>query len=49
MKPLFTTEQKPDKVKYENYKRLIRNLRRGKVEKINYKQIGDNFRKGQKS
>lgn len=33
-----------EKEKYENYKQLIRNLRRGKVEKITIKETNHNLR-----
>lgn len=47
MKPLneIHNKNKENELKYENYKRLVRNLRRGKVEKISYKKTGNNIAK----
>lgn len=43
MKSLLTKEQKQKEKEYLEYKKLIRNLRRGKVEKINSKKVGNNI------
>ena len=45
MKSLLTKEQKQKEVEYFKYKKLIRNLRRGKVEKINSKKADNNISK----
>lgn len=47
MKPLneIHNKNKENELKYERYKKLVRNLRRGKVEKISSKKIGDNIAK----
>lgn len=45
MKKLISIEQKENQVLYERYKKLIRNLRRGKVEKISSKKTSDNITK----
>lgn len=45
MKKLITEEQRKFEVKYERYKKLIRNLRRGRVEEVSPKQTGNNFAK----
>lgn len=38
-------KNKESEFKYERYKKLVRNLRRGKVEKISSKKTGDNIPK----
>lgn len=43
MKSLLTKEQKQKEKEYLEYKKLIRNLRRGKVEKVNSKKAGNNL------
>ena len=43
MKPLLTKEQKQKEKEYLEYKKLIRNLRRGKLEKINSKKADNNI------
>lgn len=43
MKSLLTEEQKEKEKIYLSYKKLIRNLRRGKVEKISTKKAGNNI------
>lgn len=43
MKSLLTKEQKQKEKEYLEYKKLIRNLRRGKIEKINYKKADNNI------
>lgn len=43
MKSLLTKEQKEKEQQYLKYKKLIRSLRRGKVEKINSKKIDDSI------
>lgn len=42
----FSIDQKREyDVKYKNFKKLIRNLRRGKVEKISPKKADNNISK----
>lgn len=41
----INSKNKENELKYERYKKLIRNLRRGKVEKVSSKKIGDNITK----
>lgn len=43
MKSLLTKEQKQKEKEYLEYKKLIRNLRRGKVEKVNSKKADNNI------
>lgn len=43
MKNYIVKEQKCNEKKYLAYKRLIRNLRRGKVEKANSEKIDNNI------
>ena len=43
MKSLLTKEQKQKEKEYLEYKKLIRNLRRGKVEKVNSKKDDNNI------
>ncbi len=43
MRSLLTKEQKEKEIEYLRYKKLIRNLRRGKLEKINSKKIDNNI------
>lgn len=43
MKSLLTKEQKEKEQQYMKYKKLIRSLRRGKVEKINSKKNNDSI------
>jgi len=45
MKKLITEEQKENEISYERYKRLIRSLRRERIEKVNPKQVGNNLSK----
>lgn len=45
MKKLITEQQKENKIKYERYKKLIRSLRRGRVEEVSPKQAGNNITK----
>ncbi len=45
MKKQIINKSKEEEIKFNRYKKLIRNLRRGKVEKISYKQIDNNFSK----
>lgn len=41
MKKLLTTDQKVNEIKYERYKKLIRSLRRGRVDEVSPKQVGN--------
>jgi len=45
MKSLLTNEQRRKEKEYISYKKLIRNFRRGKVEKINSKKADNNIPK----
>ena len=45
MKKLINEEQKENGIKYERYKKLIRSLRRGRVEKVSPKQASNNLTK----
>lgn len=45
MRSMLTERQKDNEKKYLSYKRLIRNLRGGKLEKINSKKTSNNFTK----
>ena len=45
MKSLLTKVQKEKEMEYLRYKKLIRNLRRGKIEKINSKKVDNNITK----
>lgn len=45
MRTLVTSEQKDNEIKYERYKKLIRNLRRGEIENINSKKTSNNITK----
>lgn len=49
MKSLLTSEQKEAKIKYNRYKKLIRNLRRGKDEKISFKKADNNIPQNSRS
>ena len=43
MRQVRTVEKKKKEEEFLAYKKLIRNLRRGKSEKINSEKIGDNI------
>lgn len=43
MKLVVTKEQREKEQQYIQYKKLIRSLRREKIEKINYKKINNNI------
>ena len=45
MKKIISIAQKQNEINYERYKKLIRSLRRGKVEKISSKKTGNNITK----
>lgn len=45
MKKIRTVEEKKKEEDFVAYKKLIRNLRRGKIEKINSKKVSDNITK----
>lgn len=45
MKQVRSSEEKQQEEKYITYKTLIRNLRRGKVEKINSEKACNNITK----
>lgn len=45
MKQLISEEQKENNIKYERYKKLVRNLRRGRNEKISPKKTNNNITK----
>lgn len=45
MKQVRTDEEKKKEESFVAYKKLIRNIRRGKVEKINFEKSSDNISK----
>lgn len=44
MKTILSPQQKQKVVEYEQYKRLIRNLRRGKVETASSKKVDNSLK-----
>lgn len=45
MKQIRTKEEKKKEASFVAYKKLIRNLRRKKIEKINFEKVVDNISK----